>query len=129
MKWMSKRSRILLAIALVAVLSLAGCDLLAGIFDPLIGKWQYSLTIGPATMTVVYEFHSDLTWNGTMTATGQTDQTVSGTYTKDSAAGTITMTATTGSSPGTQTLSYAISKDNKTLTLTQNGVSMAFTRM
>ena len=116
-------SKAILVLCLLFVLVLAGCDLFAGIFDPLIGSWVWSYP----PMSVTYGFHADNSWDAVMSQTGYPDQTVAGTYTHDTKAGTLDMTATSGGS-GTQSYTYTISSDRKTLTLTQGSTSEVLTR-
>jgi len=117
----------ILVICLLFVLVLAGCDLFTGLFDPLIGTWQYSVTVFGITITDTLTYHADNSWTEVVTETGQPDQTYSGTYTHDTKALTLTMTVTTGGS-GSMTAAYTISTDRKTLTLTQGTSSTAYTR-
>jgi hypothetical protein len=80
------------------VLLLAGCDFFAGIFNPLIGKWQMSELIGPdVTMAQTLEMHGDKTWSMTGVISGAASGSTSGT-------GTYTQEETTLAISGTYTM-------------------------
>jgi hypothetical protein len=129
MKGTGKR---ILTVVLVlgVVLLLGGCDFFAGIFNPVIGKWQMTIEVGPDVfMTQTMEIHGDKTWSISAVFTGggvSGSGAGSGTYTQDDASKTITITGTftqtiVGEDPYTMTfagspITYSVSGNTMTWT-------------
>jgi hypothetical protein len=106
----------ILAAIVCAALSLAGCDLIAGWLNPLIGTWHTTIASFSATQDATLK--ADGTFSVVMTQ-ATTTTTKSGTWTNDSAAKTVTFQITQPSSAAaTQVWSYTISGDRNTLVLT-----------
>ncbi len=87
--------------------SRASCNFFAGLFNPLIGTWEYSESGG----TITFTFNYDNTWSYSVTSSGST-VSASGTYTQDSSAGTITFSQ---SGYTDSTMSYTINGNKLTL--------------
>jgi hypothetical protein len=128
-----KRGFIALEIMLLLVVfSLAGCDWLAGLFNPLIGSWSGTFTpTASSPVAETMEYKADDTFTATMPGMSIT---FSGTYVQDSDAKTATITVTTTNDPVflpvgyVETFSYSFSSDNDTMTIVTANGSGTFTR-
>lgn len=110
----------LIAIAVLAIAVLAGCNMVGSIINPIIGTWE--LTILGVVTTDVY--NADGTCSETITVLG-VGTTTNGTWT--SANSTLTVT---WSDSSTRSDTYSFNSDNSTMTLvgTSGGLSRTFTR-
>jgi len=131
-------------LALLLLFSLSGCDFISGLFNPLLGTWQATVSESGLSGTETLVFKSDGTWTMSISISGTSSgvsvsmsMSASGTYKQDSSAETITLD---GSSSGSMTVGgqtqpmqasqisgsvmrYALSDFNKTLTLTDSSSS------
>lgn len=107
-----------LAIALVAIIALAGCPRDVSIFEPIVGTWEHS---GIVKTGIVYT--NDAKVIRTVTALDAVSVVTKGTWKSDSS--TIT---TTWSDDSVTTATYTFSSDNKEMTLVTGVVSLTYTR-
>jgi hypothetical protein len=55
---MKKKRMLLISLMLILVLALGSCDFFAGLFDPLIGTWEYLFAIPPMSYTLTMKIHA-----------------------------------------------------------------------
>jgi hypothetical protein len=118
---MLKRGVLYGLLALLLVLGLSSCNFMYGIFDPLIGTWEYS----SSGSTVDYTFNWDNTL-GIAVTQGSTTVNATGTFIQDSAASTVSLSYTLGGTAYSWSCGYSVS--GNTLTLSQSGSSISLTR-
>ncbi len=112
-----KRTLLLIIVTVLMAFVFTGCDWFVGLFDPLIGTWQRSYSLG-IDVTETYSFKGDGSWQ--FVTNNPFDQSGSGTYTKNDSANTVTLTPTVGWTTA-RTYTFSYSEDKKTLTLTESG--------
>ncbi len=105
------------AVVLLSALFFAGCDLIAGLLNPLIGSWHTTIAAGTPATTEDASIKADGTFS-VVISQGTATATKSGTWTYDAAAETVTFVITVPSPTETQVFTYAISNDRNTLVLT-----------
>lgn len=122
---MHKHSKSILALSLLLlalIVGLSGCDWFASLFDPLVGTWDFDeSSISGMSGTL------DMNWNKTFSLSltmSSVENTASGTYSADEATKMFVMDVkestweTGGPGIGLFSFSYALSTDEKILTLT-----------
>ncbi len=111
----------IIAIALLALLSLSACDLVAPLLNPVIGTWEVTV-LGVTTRHVLSADNSRVS---TVTVLGVGVST-DGTWSSDG----TTLTRTTSGTPD-ETDFYSFNSDKTTMTLspTAGGLSLTYTRL
>jgi hypothetical protein len=126
------------ALALLC-LAMAGCDLVAGLFDPVNGHWEFasdttaSYTLGSATLSPDRSFTVTLTSSVTG---GSVTASASGSYAEDVGGRIISLSCAASDFPadmrfarGTSSAAlYTLSADSRTLTLAFDDGTITFTR-
>jgi hypothetical protein len=104
---MEKKNRLakVVLVLLLPTLALAGCNFLAGIFDPMVGTW----TGGVEGTVLTMQFNGDKTFTEVMViATANAEMVLAGTWTYDSAAKALRVVITTHTINGIATPIAAI---------------------